>query len=88
MLAPGRADAHDAILKAIEQVTAHGPRTPDMGGAASTTDVGKAGLGLTVCAPGRSAELPGVTNPVPLAGGGLDAAPFVANPWKVRHACY
>jgi tartrate dehydrogenase/decarboxylase/D-malate dehydrogenase len=38
----GRADAHDAILKAIEQVTAHGPRTPDMGGAASTTDVGKA----------------------------------------------
>ncbi len=38
----GRADAHDAILKAIEQVTAHGPRTPDMGGSASTTDVGKA----------------------------------------------
>ena len=38
----GHADAHDAILKAIEQVTAHGPRTPDMGGAASTTDVGKA----------------------------------------------
>src|SRR6202789_4382368 len=26
--------AHDAIVKAIEQVTEHGPRTPDMGGKA------------------------------------------------------
>ena len=34
--------AHDAILAAIEQVTEHGPRTPDMGGNATTGDVGKA----------------------------------------------
>ncbi len=34
--------AHDAIVRAIEQVTAEGPRTPDMGGRAGTTDVGKA----------------------------------------------
>ncbi|RJG17862.1 tartrate dehydrogenase [Massilia cavernae] len=37
----GRA-AHDAIVKAIETVLAQGPRTPDLGGAASTTDLGKA----------------------------------------------
>jgi tartrate dehydrogenase/decarboxylase/D-malate dehydrogenase len=34
--------ASDAIVKAIEKVTEHGPRTPDMGGTASTTDIGKA----------------------------------------------
>ncbi len=34
--------AHDAIVRAIERVTAEGPRTPDMGGTASTSDVGKA----------------------------------------------
>lgn len=38
----GHADAHDALLAAIETVTANGPRTPDMGGEAGTTDVGKA----------------------------------------------
>jgi tartrate dehydrogenase/decarboxylase/D-malate dehydrogenase len=38
----GHKDAHDAILAAIEQVTEHGPRTPDMGGKASTADVGRA----------------------------------------------
>ena len=38
----GHAAAHDAIVRAIEKVTAEGPRTPDMGGTASTTDVGKA----------------------------------------------
>ena len=32
--------AHDAIVKAIETVLVNGPRTPDMGGTASTTDVG------------------------------------------------
>jgi tartrate dehydrogenase/decarboxylase/D-malate dehydrogenase len=32
--------AHDAILAAIEQVLAEGPRTPDLGGAASTTEMG------------------------------------------------
>ena len=37
----GRA-AHDAILKAIETVLAHGPRTGDLGGSASTTELGQA----------------------------------------------
>ncbi len=37
----GRA-AHDAILKAIEDVIATGPRTPDLGGTASTTEMGAA----------------------------------------------
>lgn len=44
-LGNGRAEyaaAHDAILKAIEAVLADGPRTPDLGGGASTTDMGKA----------------------------------------------
>lgn len=34
--------AHDAILKAIEIVLAKGPRTPDLGGAASTEQLGRA----------------------------------------------
>ncbi len=34
--------AHDAIVKAIEATLTNGPRTPDMGGSASTTDVGQA----------------------------------------------
>ncbi|WBY01046.1 tartrate dehydrogenase [Ramlibacter tataouinensis] len=34
--------AADAIVKAIETVLTDGPRTPDMGGRASTTDVGRA----------------------------------------------
>ena len=38
---PGRA-AHDAIVRAIEAVLRNGPRTPDLGGTASTTDVGVA----------------------------------------------
>jgi tartrate dehydrogenase/decarboxylase/D-malate dehydrogenase len=38
----GHPEAHDAIVRAIEQVTANGPRTPDMGGKAKTEDVGKA----------------------------------------------
>jgi len=38
----GHAAAHDAIVRAIEKVTAEGPRTPDMGGTASTSEVGKA----------------------------------------------
>ena len=45
--APAKGDprfkaAHDSILKAIETVLVEGPRTPDMGGNASTSDVGKA----------------------------------------------
>jgi tartrate dehydrogenase/decarboxylase / D-malate dehydrogenase len=38
----GHPDVHDAIVHAIEKATAEGPRTPDMGGTASTADVGKA----------------------------------------------
>jgi len=38
----GHPDAHDAMLAAIENVTANGPRTPDMGGNASTKNVGQA----------------------------------------------
>jgi tartrate dehydrogenase/decarboxylase / D-malate dehydrogenase len=34
--------AHDCMLKAIEAVTEHGPRTPDMGGKGVTSEVGKA----------------------------------------------
>jgi len=41
----GHLAAHDAIVRAIETVTAEGPRTPDMGGTASTADVGKAVAG-------------------------------------------
>ncbi len=37
----GRA-AHDSILRAIETVLAHGPRTSDLGGRASTTELGQA----------------------------------------------
>lgn len=42
----GERAAHDAMLKAIEQVLAHGPRTPDLGGKASTTELGEAVSGL------------------------------------------
>ena len=34
--------AHDAIVAAIEKVLVTGPRTPDLGGDASTTDLGRA----------------------------------------------
>jgi len=34
--------AHDAILRAIESVLQAGPRTPDLGGTASTTEMGQA----------------------------------------------
>lgn len=34
--------AHDAVMQAIEQVLVEGPRTPDMGGSANTSDLGKA----------------------------------------------
>ena len=34
--------AHDAILKAIERVLVEGPRTRDLGGSASTTEMGEA----------------------------------------------
>jgi len=38
----GYTEAHDALVRAMEHVLVNGPRTPDMGGDASTTDVGKA----------------------------------------------
>jgi len=38
----GHRAAHDAIVTAIEQVLAEGPRTPDLGGTASTTAMGEA----------------------------------------------
>lgn len=38
----GHTDAHDAILRAIERTLIEGPRTPDLGGTASTTDMGQA----------------------------------------------
>ncbi len=34
--------AHDAIMRAIERCLTEGPRTPDMGGSANTTEVGEA----------------------------------------------
>jgi tartrate dehydrogenase/decarboxylase/D-malate dehydrogenase len=34
--------AHDAILRAVERSLVDGPRTPDLGGTASTTEVGEA----------------------------------------------
>jgi tartrate dehydrogenase/decarboxylase/D-malate dehydrogenase len=38
----GHRAAHDAILRAIEQVLRDGPRTPDLGGNANTTQMGEA----------------------------------------------
>jgi tartrate dehydrogenase/decarboxylase/D-malate dehydrogenase len=38
----GERAAHDAIVKAIETVQIEGPRTPDLGGQASTTEMGEA----------------------------------------------
>ena len=38
----GCRDAHDAIVRAIEKVLAEGPRTPDLGGTANTTEMGEA----------------------------------------------
>lgn len=35
-------DAHNAIMAAIEQVLAEGPRTPDLGGEATTAQIGEA----------------------------------------------
>ena len=41
----GHREAADAVLHAIERVLREGPRTPDLGGRASTEDVGKAVAG-------------------------------------------
>ncbi|MGN6829849.1 tartrate dehydrogenase [Paucibacter sp. M5-1] len=42
----GERAAHDAILKAIETVLVEGPRTRDLGGQASTTEMGEALTGM------------------------------------------
>jgi tartrate dehydrogenase/decarboxylase/D-malate dehydrogenase len=39
---PWPQDAHDAIVSAVERCLVDGPRTPDMGGTADTTQVGSA----------------------------------------------
>ena len=38
----GCPEAAASVMAAIEKVLAEGPRTPDMGGKASTSDMGKA----------------------------------------------
>jgi len=38
----GHREAHDAIVSAIERVLIEGPRTRDLGGTASTTEMGQA----------------------------------------------
>jgi tartrate dehydrogenase/decarboxylase/D-malate dehydrogenase len=38
----GHRNAHDAIVQAIERVLREGPRTRDLGGKASTTEMGEA----------------------------------------------
>lgn len=38
----GYPQAHDAVLTAIEEVLVRGPKTPDLGGTARTTEVGQA----------------------------------------------
>jgi tartrate dehydrogenase/decarboxylase / D-malate dehydrogenase len=38
----GYADAYTKLLALIEDCTANGPRTPDMGGTATTSDIGRA----------------------------------------------
>ena len=38
----GEQAAHDAIVQAIERVLVEGPRTRDLGGTASTTEMGQA----------------------------------------------
>ena len=48
----GCREAHDAIVAAIEAVLARGPRTPDLGGAASTTTMGEA-IAALIEAPAR-----------------------------------
>ncbi|WP_180684064.1 tartrate dehydrogenase [Tepidicella baoligensis] len=50
----GHRDAHDAVLRAIEAVLepgSGGPRTPDLGGRATTGDVGRAVAGMIQATP-------------------------------------
>ena len=52
----GYGAAAAAVMAAIETVLAEGPRTPDMGGKASTVDVGKAIAALVASAARPSGE--------------------------------
>jgi tartrate dehydrogenase/decarboxylase/D-malate dehydrogenase len=38
----GERDAHDRLMRALEDVCRNGPRTRDVGGSASTAEVGDA----------------------------------------------
>ena len=49
---PSYKQAHDDILAAIEYVLLHGPTTPDLGGQASTEDMGRA-IAARITAGGR-----------------------------------
>jgi len=44
----GYTEAHDAVVRAMERCLVEGPRTPDMGGSANTTEVGEAIAGYLV----------------------------------------
>ena len=50
----GHEDAAAAVLRAIETVLTDGPRTPDIGGTASTQELGKAIASRTMSAAGQS----------------------------------
>jgi tartrate dehydrogenase/decarboxylase/D-malate dehydrogenase len=52
----GRPDAAAAVMRAIEVVLAEGPRTPDMGGRASTREVGRAVAEAVVAPAGRGSS--------------------------------
>jgi tartrate dehydrogenase/decarboxylase / D-malate dehydrogenase len=45
----GYPQAHDAVLAAIEEVLRTGPKTPDLGGTARTTEVGEAIAAVVAC---------------------------------------
>jgi len=47
----GEHQAHDAIVRSIEKLLVEGPRTPDLGGNASTPDIGRALAAMVVAHP-------------------------------------
>ena len=54
----GHRDAHDTIVRAIERVLIDGPRTGDLGGRATTTDMGQAIAALVAQKDSRTTPLP------------------------------